>query len=138
MTSTISTTYLIRIHYTILSNPHGMPYLNSRLFSQTSQMNGISRTYFCTFRTFGATISTFIGHLRLHQPLQITRWTQYLIRAHRHTKLTSRTMLCKMTKTSRSCRNNRSGTFRILFINKRRQSSIHFLFLRFHYGTCSK
>ena len=137
MTGTISTTYPICVHYTILSNPHSMTNLYRWLLCQISQVNSISRTYFCTFRTLRTTISTFVRHLGLHQMFQITGRTQYLIRAHRHTKLTSRTVLRKMTETQCSRRNNRSGTLGNFLIYKRSQTAIHFLFLSFYGNTCS-
>ncbi len=82
MTGTVSTTYPVRIHNTILSHPHSMTYLNSRLLSQICQTDGTGRTHLGTLHTFGTAISTLVRHLGLHQMFQITGRTQYLIRAH--------------------------------------------------------
>lgn len=110
MTGTVSTIHPVRQRYAVLLNPHGVAYLDRRFIGQTGEMNSIRRTHLGTLGTFRTAIATFIRHLRLHQCHQIAGRTQYLIRTHRHTKLASRTMLRKVARSQRTCRENRRRT----------------------------
>ena len=80
----------------ILLNPYGMTDLDGRFLGEACQMDGIGRTHLRTLGAFGAAVTAFVGHFRLHQFCQVRRRTEHLVGAYRYAELAGCEVLCKV------------------------------------------
>ena len=96
VTGTVAALLTIAIHDTVFCHPYCMTYLDSGLFFLCNRLDSTCRTYFRTLGTFRTTITTFVGCFRLHEVIQTTRRTEYLVRTCRDTQLASSTMLSQV------------------------------------------
>ena len=96
MAGTISTFHLVGDADAVLFNPYGMADLDGRFFGKACQMDGTGGAYLCTLCTFGAAVTTLIGHFRLHQFHQVRRRPEHLIGTYRYTELAGCAVLCKV------------------------------------------
>ena len=74
MAGTVPTFHLVCDADAILLNPYGMTDLDGRFLGEARQMDGIGRTHLRTLGAFGAAVTAFVGHFRLHESCQITGW----------------------------------------------------------------
>ena len=96
MAGTVPPFHLVCDADAILLNPYGMTDLDGRFLGEARQMDGIGRTHLRTLGAFGAAVTAFVGHFRLHQFCQVRRRTEHLVGAYRYAELAGCAVLCKV------------------------------------------
>lgn len=129
MAGTVPAFHLVCDADAILLNPYGMTDLDGRFLGEARQMDGIGRTHLRTLGAFGAAVTAFVGHFRLHQFCQVRRRTEHLVGTYRYAELAGCAVLCKVAALSEPggvMGVARSG----IFVLDDSQSTVHFLLLR--------
>ena len=93
MAGTVAALNALRIDDAVFGNPNGVANLDSSLFSQIGWADSASGANLRAAVAFGAAISTFVAHLRLHEAVETRRWAQHTVRASADAELASRAML---------------------------------------------
>ena len=73
MAGTVPTFHLVCDADAILLNPYGMTDLDGRFLGEARQMDGIGGTHLRTLGAFGAAVTAFVRHFRLHQFCQVRK-----------------------------------------------------------------
>ena len=120
----------------VLLDPYSMAYLYGGFFGDSNRPYRSGRADIGTFRAFRPAVSTFIGHLRLHQSHQTSGRSQYIIGADRDTQLTGSAVLIEIPQAHGSWRDDSRLPFGYCLFFYRCKSSVHFLFLGF--GNCRR
>ena len=96
MAGTVPAFHLVCDADAILLNPYGMTDLDGRFLGEARQMDGIGRSHLRTLGAFGAAVTAFVGHFRLHQFCQVRRRTEHLVGTYRYAELAGCAVLCKV------------------------------------------
>ena len=99
MPCTCATAVTVADRDAVVGYPYRVSDMYSSLLLTRDGPDGICRTDLRAVGALRATVSALEGHLGLHQPQQVGRWSQHIVPAGADAQLTRRTMRRKMSQT---------------------------------------